>query len=116
MDGHIREQTMERTCVGKLVGGNLYVHRDATTQFGSVERALFDDARKRLPPSADMWNVVRVGLREGDVSFLNYPTFDSDPFPALAGSWVVKADPSSRATFRDYSKSMNPPFFIERNY
>lgn len=109
MDGHIREQAMERTSVGKLVGGNLYVHRDATTQFGSVERALFDDARKRLPPSADMWNVVRVGLQEGDVSFLNYPTFDSDPFPALAGSWVVKADPSSSATFRDYSKSMNPP-------
>lgn len=100
---------MERSSVGKLVSGSLYVHREATTQLGTAHRALFDNARKRLPPSADTWNVVRISLQDKDVSFLIYPTFDSEPFPALTGSWLVKSAQVWSVTYRDYSRSANPP-------
>ncbi|KDR27145.1 DNA phosphorothioation-associated putative methyltransferase [Caballeronia zhejiangensis] len=100
---------MDRPTTGKHVAGSLYIHRDAQASLGESHRARLKEAVEQLPPSAASWNVVRLSMNDTDLSFLSYPTFDSDPFPALAASWSVRADPEWSVTHRDYTKSTNPP-------
>ena len=55
------------------------------------------------------YNVVKVGPK--NISFLNYPWFGSDPFPALAESWTVNI---SQDTVRHAQYNQDDPPILHR--
>jgi DNA phosphorothioation-associated putative methyltransferase len=95
--------------VGKRVGTSLYVHRDAAFHIDASLIALLQEALAALPQAAKSWNVARLSLTEREVAFLDYPLFESDPFPTLATSWLVRLGAELQVNFRDFQSSLNPP-------
>lgn len=73
---------------GKLVRGDLYVHRAAIADLDALRRRRLEHA---LEGAGDVpWNVVRIGAR--DVSLLLYEDFDQAAFPTLLQSINIKFD------------------------
>ncbi len=98
------------TSIGKKIFDDLYLHVSAIeTVRDEVHQALISAAFKRIPQEkASLINVVKLNLRSGKISLLEYEPFDESPFPALLGSWVI--DPTSDSpTYRTYRTSLNPP-------
>ncbi|MDR6766484.1 DNA phosphorothioation-associated putative methyltransferase [Acidovorax delafieldii] len=97
--------------IGKQVGDDLYLHRTAVDLHPDAElRELAHAAWDALPASEHQTpNVFKLSRRMGRVSWLAYPNFDEDPFPALATSWTFAADLSKRPSLRLYAEALNPP-------
>ncbi|QBQ95915.1 DNA phosphorothioation-associated putative methyltransferase [Paraburkholderia pallida] len=95
--------------VGKRVGSSLYVHRDAALDIDSPSIELFREALAVIAQAEPKWNVVRLSLTDREVAFLDYPLFESEPFPCLASSCLVKLDPEPQFNVRDFRSSLNPP-------
>lgn len=94
--------------VGKLVGTNLYIHRLCLEKLDTDLRALVDNARKLISDHVDAANVIKIDVENQTLSFLSYPGFFIEAFPALAESWRVRLD-HQRVTYRSYRHSINPP-------
>lgn len=94
---------------GKRVGSSLYVHRDAALDIDSLSIDLFREALAVIAQAEPKWNVVRLSLTDREVAFLDYPLFETEPFPCLASSCLVKLDPEPRFNVRDFRSSLNPP-------
>jgi DNA phosphorothioation-associated putative methyltransferase len=92
---------------GKKLPAALYIHADAVGQLPPILRVLEGVAR-RLVGSMDASTVVKLHLDRPALSFLEYPTFDTDPHPALRSGYIVALD-QLRCDFRDYSSHSNPP-------
>jgi len=97
--------------LGKRVGDELYLHHTALTLHPDDElRTLAQSALAAVPPSGHPApNVFKVNQRLGRASWLVYPDFDDDPFPALAVSWSFHRDSLAAPTLRVYSEGINPP-------
>jgi DNA phosphorothioation-associated putative methyltransferase len=54
------------------------------------------------------FNLVRVSEIASALALLDYADFETAPFPALRRSWRMDLT-TERVTFRDYSRSTNPP-------
>lgn len=93
--------------VGKKLPAALYVHADAVGGLPPILRVL-EGAARRLVGSMDVSTVVKLHLDRPAVSFLEYPSFDSNPHPALRSGYIVTLD-QLRCDFRDYSLHCNPP-------
>ena len=90
--------------VGKLVGGFLYIHRDA---LDLVEASLAERAQRCQEIVGDFeWNVAKLSRNE--VSLLQYSCFDENGFPVLLRSAKIKLL-TGEATFTDFSLRANPP-------
>ena len=102
--------------IGKRVFDDLYLHVSAIyTLHDEAHQALITAAFKCIPEDqATVINVVKLNLRTGKISLLEYEPFEDSAFPALLGSWVI--EPSSDSpTYRTYRTSLNPRYFIEKN-
>ncbi|WP_239143003.1 DNA phosphorothioation-associated putative methyltransferase [Variovorax sp. WS11] len=75
---------------------------DHQAQLQAALAALPVDVRQRV-------NVAKINLRTARISLLEYPTFEDDPFPALASSWSRQGGSGSTLRLRTYSDSLNPP-------
>ncbi len=98
------------TSIGKRVFDDLYLHVSAIYTLHDIEhQALITAAIKCIPEDqATVINVVKLNLRTGKISLLEYEPFEDSAFPALLGSWVI--EPSSDSpTYRTYRTSLNPP-------
>ncbi|MDM0025739.1 DNA phosphorothioation-associated putative methyltransferase [Variovorax saccharolyticus] len=96
--------------LGKKIVDDLYVHTSTLYDESLAEhRSKIEDAMRRLPTTAAVPCVAKVNLRTGRVSLLNYPCFDSDPFPVLAESWAFAVGSNGVGVLRDYRNSLNPP-------
>ena len=96
--------------IGKKVIDDLYLHVSAIdTVRDETHKALITAAFKCIPEDqASLINVVKLNLRTGKISLLEYEPFEDSAFPALQGSWVI--EPSSDSpTYRTYRTSLNPP-------
>lgn len=99
--------SISKNC-GKLVGDNLYLHRLSVEGLDANLLALIEEAHAVAPAEISRTNVIKIDARNRTLSFLNYPMFFEEPFPALAESWRVRLD-NQRTTYRSYSESLNPP-------
>lgn len=98
------------TQVGKKVFDDLYLHVSAIdTVQDENHKALISAAFKCLPESkTEFINVIKINLRSGKISLLEYESFEEAAFPTLLGSWAI--EPSSESpTYRTYKTSLNPP-------
>lgn len=92
--------------VGKLVAGDLYLHRISLEIASPEDQALVKDLADLLNPDEDDWNVVRIG--NDNVAFLKYQDFNETAFPALEKSIRIDLF-DGRKRSRSYSERTNPP-------
>lgn len=93
--------------VGKLTSSALYVHRASLGEISSHLRIYEGCARVFIGNVSDS-TIIKLARREPVVSYLSYPTFDTDPHPPLHASYTVKLR-SLTASYRSYTNSRNPP-------
>jgi DNA phosphorothioation-associated putative methyltransferase len=92
--------------VGKHLPTALYVHVDALGDLPPILRVLEGSARV-LIGHVDEATLIKIHMDRPAVSYLEYPTFDTDPHPSLRSGYVIRLD-SLRIDFRDYSDHRNP--------
>jgi DNA phosphorothioation-associated putative methyltransferase len=101
---------------GKVVAGRTYAHVELLPSLPIPLQELLSVARHRLPPVAsERANIVRLDIENGEVSFLSYPRFFDDAFPALQESWKVRVD-SGHVVYRTYAESLNPPILHRKEH
>lgn len=98
--------------VGKLLPGDLYVHRSAEDELPALVRVVIA-AAKRIVGDLQ-YDVVKVGLDGRAVSFLSYPGFDEVAHPALTRSVRVYL-PKASFDVRDYTGTANPPILHRKD-
>lgn len=98
------------TEVGKKVFDDLYLHVSVIDKVqDDYHKALIIRAFKFLPEGkTNSINVVKINLRSGKISLLEYEPFEEVAFPALLGSWVIESN-SESPSYRTYRTSLNPP-------
>ncbi len=94
---------------GKAVGEHLYIHTSGLGLLPEPWREIIEIAAStpRLKPD-EHFNVVKLHQSGQELSFLHYPEFFVDPFPALARSWRIYVS-TQRTIYRSYEESRNPP-------
>ncbi|OMB89905.1 SAM-dependent methyltransferase [Mycolicibacterium conceptionense] len=93
--------------VGKQTPSALYVHRSALGHLPPVLR-VYEACGRVLAGIVEHANVVKLSVREPQVSYLTYPDFDRNPHPTLRSAVIVNLRKLS-VDWRDYSRSDNPP-------
>ena len=97
-----------RACkLGKQTPSALYIHASLLDRLPTILRVFEGCARAYMGTKAGA-TVVKLHRDKPVVSYLYYPTFETDGHPALQGSLAVYLQGPS-ANFRDYSESDNPP-------
>lgn len=93
--------------VGKRVGGDRYIHRDALERHApTLFRAVSGYAARAEPPFE--WSVCKLSPARRRISLLHYPCFRKRAHPTLSAALTV--DLERRVTrVRRYSAKGNPP-------
>ncbi|MHB8288696.1 MAG: DNA phosphorothioation-associated putative methyltransferase [Acidimicrobiales bacterium] len=93
--------------VGKLTQEALYVHISSLDHLPPQLR-VYVGCGEALAGTVDDATIVKLHREKPQVSYLSYPTFDSDPHPALASVIVARLG-ALKLTYRDFRDSENPP-------
>ncbi len=93
--------------IGKRLPDALYVHRSALVHLDLDLQAIAAQAQTQVPQAAQA-TLVKFSFDPPQVSYLFYPTFDTEAHPPLQRSIQVKL-PSLEVRDRDYHRSQNPP-------
>ena len=95
--------------VGKRIGSTLYVHRSAFGHLPSKYIKLLGRASMLLiKEHLSSYNVVKIDVGASKVSFLEYESFCSDPFPALRAAINIEVI-TKNSRVMNYRDSKNPP-------
>jgi DNA phosphorothioation-associated putative methyltransferase len=98
--------------VGKLLPGDIYVHRSSENSLPAILRILIFAARQVVGEVE--YNVIKMSTDGRKVSFLCYPTFDAVAHPALRSSVKVYL-PNASYSIRDYNACENPPILHRKD-
>jgi len=93
--------------IGKKVGGEVYIHRDALARHDPTLLRLVSDYAADGSDSFD-WNVCKLSLRRYRLSLLLYLCFRERAHPALAAALTVDLSRGARSV-RRYSDRGNRP-------
>jgi DNA phosphorothioation-associated putative methyltransferase len=93
--------------IGKQTPTALYVHRSAAGELPPLLQ-VYEGCARVLAGTVDQANMIKLSVTQPQVSYLNYPRFDSDAHPTLATAITVNLTKLS-VDRRDYSQSANPP-------
>ena len=99
-------QRCQQSPVGKLLPNALYVHHTALDALDLQLQAYEQLARQHLEGST--FTLIKFYLDQPKLSYLLYPSFDSDPHPTLHSSLQVDCR-TGQVTHRDYRDRPNPP-------
>ncbi|MDH4478675.1 MAG: DNA phosphorothioation-associated putative methyltransferase [Rhodoferax sp.] len=101
---------MNMNGVGKKVFDDLYLHTSALKAIEDVpRRTLIEHSFNLLPNDCyEKISVIKLNVKSGRISLLEYIDFDLDPFPTLGDSWLIEPN-STVPVFRTYRASLNPP-------
>lgn len=86
--------------IGKLIGGDLYLHKDYEHQLPQDE---LKKAKEKLPKDFQ-YTAVKHNKKEGTFSFIHSPDFDAANEPTVGDSIKVHPDGTTKLT-----KQSNPP-------
>ncbi len=105
--GEVLKGVMEASAIGKITAGGMYVHRNVLSRIAPLLR-VYEGCGRVLVGSIETCNLIKLHRSHFGISYLSYPTFETEGHPALAGS--VHVDLRTREIrARDYSDSDNPP-------
>jgi DNA phosphorothioation-associated putative methyltransferase len=93
--------------IGKRTPSALYVHESAREALSPLLR-LYEGCARGYIGRIDDANLIKLHREEPKISYLSYPTFETDPHPALASSTTVHLQ-TFRVNVRDFRMHKNPP-------
>lgn len=93
--------------VGKKLPDDLYLHVDATSELPPILRVYIGCA-EALAGKVEGAEIIKIHMRSGKVSYLEYPDFDKTAHPSLHKATVIMLR-ERKIVFRDYTSSENPP-------
>ena len=92
---------------GKLMPTALYVHVESLDRLSGLLR-VYEGCARVLSGAVEGTTIIKLRRHEPKVSYLSYPSFDSDAHPALATS--VRVDLRSlHLKYRDFAETADPP-------
>jgi DNA phosphorothioation-associated putative methyltransferase len=94
--------------IGKRLPDSIYVHESSYQLLPKKLSSLVSSTCEQFSIVKGSWNIVKFYKKDYKIAFLQYPSFDSDSYPALHQSQLTDLQ---KKTIRksDYSKSSNPP-------
>lgn len=107
MDAAKFKQLVAEIPYGKRLPAALYCHTEGANTFPHELEIILDQIHSRLEIKEE-FNLVKFHLRIPKISFLSYPTFKTDPHPALHKSVIVDLS-TGTSRHLDYRKQANPP-------
>lgn len=119
-DRAVVDASARAATIGKLTGEALYVHVSALEQLPPALR-VYEGCARALAGSVEGATILKLHRQKAQVSYLTYPSFDSDPHPALETAVIARLAKLD-ITFRDFRASDNPPIlhrketFVDADY
>lgn len=107
----IEEEVLQLVCglqIGKRLPSAVYLHRSLLSEAPKPLSELIFRISNALKLSESDWNIVKVHQDWPRISYLNYPEFNSEPYPVLRSSKIIDL---ARKSVREMSfeDDPNPP-------
>lgn len=106
-DGTTYRRLIDSVPYGKRLPDAVYLHRP---QRGDISEELLKEierAEYAAKPSSD-WNILKLHTREFALTFLSYPSFETDPHPRLTEATKINLT-TGRVVRTEYRQRANPP-------
>ena len=103
----------QRAAVGQLVENALTVHESALDSLEPILR-IYEGCARALIGNIEGANLIKLHRFSGKVTYIAYPDFDTDPFPAIALRVKVSLCSLNIDLF-DYSKWTDPPLLFRKD-
>ena len=103
----------QRATVGQLADNALTVHESALDSLEPLLR-IYEGCARALVGKIEEANLIKLHRFSGKVSYIAYPDFDTDPFPALQLRVKVSLR-SLNIDFFDYSEWTDPPLLFHKD-
>jgi DNA phosphorothioation-associated putative methyltransferase len=103
----VTDAALKSSKLGKLTPNALYVHESALSDLSPLLR-LYEGCAQGYLGKVDGANLIKLHLGEPRVSYLDYPTFETEAHPSLASSMTVQLQ-TFRVKYRDYRSQQNAP-------
>jgi DNA phosphorothioation-associated putative methyltransferase len=97
----------QQSVLGKLLPSAFYIHSSALDCLDPLLQTYEALARQQFQ-SQPNFTLIKFHLEQFKLSYLLYPTFDTDPHPALYSSVQVNLS-NGEIALRNYSQTRNPP-------
>ncbi|NOQ63106.1 MAG: DNA phosphorothioation-associated putative methyltransferase [Methyloprofundus sp.] len=108
MDAKKFHQLIKPVKLGKLVGNARYLHISAFDEISvELKDFIFLIAKALKIPESD-WNIIKLNTQQFRLSYLNYPDFFTDSYPALHNSITVDLAKTTQK-IADYTATENAP-------
>ena len=108
MEFHAYKKLVSEIEVGKSLPDSIYVHESTISHVPAklVEITLKLGDSFNIPDES--WNIIKFYKRDFKITFLNYPGFEEESYPALHSSYTIDIL-KNKVRKADYSTSDNPP-------
>jgi len=108
MEFHDYKTIVNKITIGKKLPDSYYVHESAIKYLPSKLTEYLFIIIDSFKIDDDLWNIIKFNRRDFKMTFLNYPEFENDSYPALNYSYTIDLQ---KLTLKeaDYKKSDNPP-------
>ena len=93
--------------IGKLLPDDLYIHTEYIDQLAPILR-VYVGCGNAFVGEIEEANIIKIHMKSGKISYLQYNNFDKDPHPCLMGSTTVMLR-ELRMKHMDFSTRENPP-------
>lgn len=112
MDFTVYKKLVDQLKIGKRLSDAVYLHKDS---IDLIPSKLQDECARlqKIFASDFSWDVVKFFRRDHKLSFLSYPTFFTESYPALVASLTIDLSRESSRVI-SYSESNNPPILHRR--
>ena len=94
--------------IGKLVGNARYLHISAFIEITPELNDFIHLIAKALKIPQDDWNIIKLHTQQYRLSYLNYPQFYEESYPALNQSITVDLDNKTQKV-ANYTETENAP-------
>jgi DNA phosphorothioation-associated putative methyltransferase len=107
------EERCKSSAIGQKRPNSLWVHVSAIEALDPLLR-LYEGCASRTIGRPQEANVVKFHFRKPKISYLFYPSFDTDPHPALHTSMEIDLR-DLHVHYRDYDSNDNPPLLHQKD-
>jgi len=108
MNANEFNQLIKKVKLGKLVGNARYLHRNAFDEIPTELTGFIQLIANALKIPEGDWNIIKLHTQQFRLSYLNYPDFYSDAYPALHNSITVDLVNKTQKV-ANYTETENAP-------
>ncbi|MDO6639753.1 DNA phosphorothioation-associated putative methyltransferase [Shewanella sp. 5_MG-2023] len=108
MDATLFKQLVSTMPIGKKLADAHYIHKDGLMEVATELSSFIDAVSQALKIDSHSWDLVKLNKNEFKLSLLSYPTFFTEPYPALTQSVTIDLVKLTHRITK-YEESDNPP-------